>query len=71
MSTKQLIEAKLATMDEAQLVALYPIIEQMAQTEKPIENLSFMEKLSRIEIDAPSDFSANHEAYANGEKSVE
>lgn len=71
MSTKERIEAKIAMMDEAQLVALYPIVERIAQSEKPAENVSTLEKLGRIKIDAPPDFSANHEAYANGEKSVE
>ena len=71
MSTKELIEAKIQTMSEAQLSALYPIIERIAERKPADETLSFMEKLGRIEIDAPPDFSANHEAYASGEKSVE
>ena len=71
MSTKELIEAKIQTMDEAQLAALYPIIESIAKTEKPEENLSTLEKLRRITIDAPEDFSTNFELYASGEKRAE
>ena len=71
MSTREWIEAKIQTMDEAQLAALYPIVESIAERKSADETLSFMEKLGRIQIDAPPDFSANHEAYASGEKSVE
>ncbi len=71
MSTKELIESELQTMDESQLTALYPIVKSIAERKSAGEKLSFMEKLGRIQIDAPADFSANHEAYANGEKSVE
>lgn len=71
MSTKELIEAKLQMMDESQLVALYPIVEQMTARKTEDEAPSFMEKLARIKIQAPADFAANHEAYASGEKSVE
>jgi hypothetical protein len=71
MSTKELIEAKLQTMDEAQLTALYPIVKQIAHTEGREENMGALEKLRRIKIDAPPDFATNHELYANGEKSVE
>ena len=71
MSTKELIEAKIATMDEAQLVTLYPIVERIAQTEKPEENLGTLQKLARIKIDAPADFATNLDLYTSGEKSVE
>ncbi len=71
MNTKELIEAKIQMMDEAQLAALYPIIERIAKTEKPKENLGTLEKLRRIKIDAPEDFATNLDLYASGEKSVE
>ncbi len=71
MSTKELIEAKIETMDEAQLAALYPIVERIAQTEQREENIGVLEKLRRIKIDAPEDFATNLDAYASGEKSVE
>ena len=70
MSTKELIESELGMMDESQLAALYPIVKSIAERKSAGEKLSFMENLGRIKIDAPPDFSANHEAYANGEKSV-
>ena len=71
MSTKELIEAKIQTMDEAQLAALYPIIESITTAEKPEENLSTLKKLARIKIDAPEDFATNLDLYTSGEKSVE
>lgn len=71
MSTKELIEAKLQTMNESQLVALYPIVKQMAEEKSSEQTLSLMEKLRRIKIDAPEDFATNFELYASGEKSVE
>ncbi len=71
MSTRELIQAKIQTMDEAQLVALYPIVERIAQSEKSAENVSTLEKLRRIKIDAPADFATNLDLYTSGEKSVE
>ena len=71
MSIRELIQAELETMDEAQLVALYPVVERIAKIEKAEDVApSLMEKLGRITIDAPSDFSANHEDYANGQKTT-
>ena len=71
MSTKELIEAKIQPMNEAQLAALCPIIERIAETEKPAENLGTLEKLRRIKIDAPADFATNLDLYTSGEKIVE
>ena len=71
MSTKELIESELQTMDESQLTALYPIVKQMAKKKSSAQEPSLMEKLRRITIDAPEDFATNLNLYASGEKSVE
>ena len=66
MSTKELIEAKIGTMNEAQLAALYPIVEQIAQAE-PRPEEGALAKLKRIKIQAPEDFATNLDAYTRGE----
>lgn len=71
MNTRELIESELPTMDEAQLVALYPIVKQMAEEEARAQEPSLMEKLRRIKIDAPAAFATNFDLYASGEKRVE
>ena len=71
MNTKELIESELQTMDESQLVALYPIVKQMAKEKPSTQEPSLMEKLRRIKIDAPADFATNLDLYASGEKRVE
>ena len=70
MSTKEWIEAKIQTMDEAQLVALYPIVERIAERQADDETLSFVEKSGRIKIQTPEDFATNLALYISGRKTT-
>lgn len=61
MSTKELIQSAIETMDENQLNELYPIVKQFAEAKQAAPQ-SLMSKLRSIpKIDAPEDFATNLE----------
>jgi len=70
MKTKELIYAEIDTFNENSLNELYTLIKQFVQSKQKSghQKPSFMSKLQQIQIDAPADFSANFNQYANGEK---
>ncbi len=70
MTTKELIYAEIERVDDSQLDELYALIKQFTQS-KQAATPSLMEKLKRIQIDAPEDFAANLDLYLSGEKRVE
>ena len=59
MLTKELIQAELNTLNDADLDALYALIKQFIQSRRPAEPRSLMATLRGIQIDAPPDFAAN------------
>jgi len=69
MVTRELVQAELDRLSAAELSQVYNYIKQVAQDKpKPAKKKSLMASLSAIEIEAPRDFSANHDLYASGEK---
>lgn len=68
MTTKERIFAEIERIDEDQLDELYAVIRQFTQAQQLTKKLSLMEKLKRIHIDAPEDFTANLDMYVSGEK---
>lgn len=44
---------------------------QEPQLEKSSKKETFMERLGKISIDAPADFSVNYEQYIRGEKRID
>jgi hypothetical protein len=70
MTTKELIYAEIEQVDDDLLDELYAIIKQFTQS-KQAAKPSLMEKLKRIQIDAPEDFAANLDLYLSGEKRAE
>lgn len=68
MTTKERIYAEIERIDEQQLDELYTIIKRWAQYESAERELSFMEKLRQITIDAPADFAMNLDLYTSGVK---
>lgn len=66
MTTKELIESEIQTMDESQLSALYQAAKQIGK--KKTVTPSIMSKLKSVKIQAPEDFSTNFDLYASGEK---
>jgi hypothetical protein len=71
MTTKELIYAEIERIDEAQLDELYLLIKQFTQAQQPTGKPNLMEKLKRIQIDAPEDFAANLDVYMYGDQRVE
>jgi len=53
MSTKELIQAELDTLSDADLEALYALIKQFIQSKRPAKPRSLMATLRGIQIDAP------------------
>lgn len=73
MSTKDLIQQEIDKLDEARLPALYELVKRFAKPklERPPSTETLMERLRKIHISAPPDFSENHEQYASGAKSFD
>lgn len=71
MTTKEKIIEGLAALDDAGLAKVHAVVRELSESkaEKPKE--SIMEKLRRITIDAPPDFSKNLDLYLSGEKSLD
>lgn len=73
MSTRAQIQQEIDKVEEARLPALYELVKRFAKpkTERPQSSESLMERLRKIHISAPPDFSENHEQYASGAKSFD
>ena len=72
MSTKELIKAKIDTLDDEALNELYEVVNKLVESKKTTaKESSFMSRLKRIEINAPEDFSVNLDQYTSGEKRIE
>ena len=73
MSTKELIQQEIDKLDEARLPALYELVKRFVkpQAERPPSAETFMDRLRKIHISAPPDFSENHRQYASGAKSFD
>ncbi len=67
--TKELIKAEIDRVDEDHLDELYEIVLRFSRGQGAGE-LTLMDQLMEIRIDAPEDFAANFDLYLNGEKSV-
>lgn len=65
MITKQLVHAEIERLPDEDLDAVYFFILQVKRTKGKLQS-SFLQKLKQVQISAPADFSANHDAYANG-----
>jgi hypothetical protein len=68
MTTKELIQQEIDTIDEQHLSELYDLIKSFAEAKQRLDRRSFMSKLRAIHIDAPQDFAANLDMYISGEK---
>ena len=73
MSTKELIQQEIDKLDESRLPALYELVKRFAKpkAERPPSSETLMQRLQKIQISAPPDFSVNHEQYASGAKSFD
>jgi hypothetical protein len=72
MTTRESIEAKLADLTEDQLNEINALIEQFSRAaQTPPEGETFLDKLQRIKIKAPPDFSTNWERYLSEEENAQ
>ena len=72
MTLKELIYSEINKIEEDNLDELYQFVKQLANaktTAKP--KTSLLNKLKRIKIQAPVDFSANIDLYMSGEKNLD
>jgi hypothetical protein len=67
MSTRKLIHAEVEKVEEKSLGELYRLVKGFIG-EHPERSGGIMEKLLRIKIEGPEDFSRNVDAYLNGER---
>jgi len=66
MVTRELVQAELERLSADELSKVYRYIKQVAyEKPKSAKKKSLMASLSAIEIEAPQDFSANHDLYAS------
>jgi hypothetical protein len=65
MSTRKLIHDEVEKVEEKSLGDLYRLVKGFTG---PGRSGGIMEKLLRIEIEGPEDFSRNVDAYLNGER---
>jgi hypothetical protein len=63
MTIREVLEAELEKIDDAYLEELYEIIQRFVQTRQSGKKQTLMHKLRSIQIDGPSDFAANLDAY--------
>jgi hypothetical protein len=69
MTTLELIQVELGKVPEERLGELYAIIRNFTTSQQATSSApGIMEKLSRIRIQGPPDFSENFELYMSGEK---
>ena len=70
--TKDAIKEAVENVPNEQLEALYRHVKELARSnKKKISRETFMEKMRKVRIDAPPDFSRNLDLYMNGEKTIE
>ncbi len=74
MITREQVKTGIDLVEERYLEELYSLIQDFQQLSQPVVKvgkMSLWEKLRTVHIQAPADFSINHEAYLNGEKTFD
>lgn len=71
--TKEEIKAEIDRMPDEQLDTLHRFVKALSSTPSRPKRTreTFMEKMRKIKIDAPPDFSRNIDLYLNGEKTLD
>jgi hypothetical protein len=69
MTIKEKILHELDNLNEEELEALYELVQQFLESqETKTAPPTFLERLSRIQIEGPEDFAENIDLYLTGEK---
>lgn len=71
MTTKELIQAEIGTLNENDLNELYSMFKKFVESKRRASPSSLMARLKRIKIYAPTDFATNLDLYVSGEKRVQ
>ena len=72
MTIKELIYAEISKIEEDNLDELYQFVKQLAKAKSTAKSkIGILNKLKRIKIQAPVDFSANIDLYMSGEKNLD
>jgi hypothetical protein len=66
--TKEFIKAEIDRVEEDRLDELYSLIQRFTRHKSGTEKPTLMDRLMKIEIDGPEDFSSQFDLYLNGEK---
>jgi hypothetical protein len=70
MSIKERIHAAIETVSDDDLDELLRIVQKFTSPPTAVPGESIMDKLQRIQIEGPPDFSENFDQYVSGEKRV-
>ncbi len=68
MNIREEIVEKIQQIPESRLTEFYKVVEDFVEKER---KQSLMERLQKIKIDAPPDFSRNIDLYMSGEKKID
>ncbi len=71
MKTKQEIMAEIDKVPDEDLEELFRLIRRFSSRKTEPDQSGIMAKLQGVKIEAPADFAAQFDLYANGEKSVD
>ncbi len=72
MTTKERILHELDRLDDQELESFYRLVEQFLEARQQKTNQpGFLERLAKIQIDGPVDFSENIDLYLTGEKQLD
>lgn len=68
MTTRELIQKELGTLDESDLDELYALVRRFIESKRHASPPGLMCKLKRVKIHAPADFATNLDLYMSGEE---
>jgi hypothetical protein len=68
MTIKESIQAEIEKLDETDLEELYRLILEFVDQRRQASKGNLLTNLTKISIDGPPDFAANHDLYASGVK---
>ena len=71
MSIREQIVSKVQKLPESALPDVYEFVEKIGEQSGMSEQPSLMQRLRKIKIEGPRDFSRNIDLYLSGEKKIE
>jgi len=68
MTTKERLLLEIEKLNQEELAELFALVKSFLQTKQKLARPTFLEQLSRIQINGPEDFAENLDLYLSGEK---